>query len=333
MKPDSTVTEILRIASPQARLITAMFIAVYVVLDLTNLADLRYPALSIAAVVLVAGAAILITQPAPEPFPLRRSAIILGLVTVSSLLVDANLHPAIPQNYATWYLGANTLVLLILGLRGRSWLAWLGFGAIVLLALLWTVTLGGGSLALIGLLPNQVGTLLVGTLFAIGLRRTSARITELHAEQAALASAESATRAAAAERARQAASLNAVARAALERIARGAPYADDERESWMRLEASVRDSLRAPSLTSVALTTAANNARERGVEVTLLDDSAGVLDEADNRAAVETAIIDQLGRLRTGRLIGRVLPRGRGSLATILVDDGLSTQRTDVTES
>ena len=35
--------------------------------------------------------------------------------------------------------------------------------------------------ALLALLPNQTGTLVVGTLFAIGLRRTSRRITELHA--------------------------------------------------------------------------------------------------------------------------------------------------------
>lgn len=330
MKPESTVTEILRIASPQARIITALFIVVYVILDATNLGVTRYPVLSIIAVVFVAAAAIVITQPAIEPFPASRSIAILVAVAASSALVDWNIAARHASGYATWHFGADTLILLILGLRGRSGLAWLGFAMMAALAALWTVTIGAGSLALIALLPNQVGTLLVGTLFAIGLRRTSRRITALHDEQAALASAESATRAAAAERSRQAATLNAVARPALERIAQGAPYSDDERESWMRLEASIRDSLRAPSLTSAALTAATNGARERGVEVTLLDDSSGVLDEAGNRAAVESAIIDQLSGMRTGRLIGRVLPRGRGKLATILVDDGESSIRTDV---
>jgi hypothetical protein len=330
VKPDTSVTEILRLSSPQARIMAGMFIAVYLVLDFTNLEPVRMPVLSILAVLIVSAAAVLITLPAREPFPLTRTAAILIAVAVSSLLVDVNLSPNAAHGYATWHFGADTLILLILGLRGRSIFAWVGFGIMVTTAALWTITIGNGSAAMLALLPNQVGTLLVGTLFAIGLRQTSRRITALHAEQAALASAESATRAAAAERARQAANLNLVARPALERIAQGAPYSADERDSWMRLEASVRDSLRAPSLTSAALTAAANHARERGVEVTLLDDSSGVLDEAGNKEAVESAIIDQLSTMRTGRLIGRVLPRGRGKLATILVDDGESTKRTDV---
>lgn len=330
MKSDTTVTEILRIASPQARLIAAFFIVVDVVLDVSNLAVVRMPVLSIIAVVIVSAAAILLTLPAREPFPLTRTAAVLVAVAVSSVLVDVNLYADAAGGYATWHFGADTLILLILGLRGRSIMAWVGFGILVGTAALWTVTIGEGSGALLSLIPNQIGTLLVGTLFAIGLRQTSQRITALHAEQTALASAESATRAAAAERARQAANLNLVARPALERIAQGAPYTEAERDSWMRLEASVRDSLRAPSLTSPALIAAANHARERGVEVTLLDDSSGVLDEAGNKEAVESAIIDQLSTMRSGRLIGRVLPRGRGKLATILVDDGESTKRTDV---
>ena len=327
---NSTVTEILRITSPQARVILATFVAANLTLALTTLGKVYSPVPSLVGVVLISLASILVVMPAKEPFPLRRSAVLLLLVAVSNIIVDANLNPNATHGYAAWHLGAGTLVLLFLGLRGRTGLAWAGFAATVLIAFEWTLVVGENTFGLLALMPNQLGTLLVGTLFAIGLRRTSATIAALHAEQAAFASAQSATRAASAERARQSENLNRVARPALERIAAGAPFTEDERDAWMRLEASVRDSLRAPALNSEALTTATNDARERGVEVTLFDDSAGALDSASNREAVSSAIINELSGLTKGRLIGRVLPGGRGKLATILVDDGESTKRTDV---
>jgi hypothetical protein len=329
VKPESgSVTEILRITSSGARALLVMFLFVDLLLATSTITNVYNPVPTIVALVLVGAAAIVVTLPAPEPLPLSRSAIVLAATTLSTVLVDWNIPPTNDTGYESWNYGANTLVLLFVGLRGRTGLAWLGFGLIVGITAIWTAVTG--SMLLIQLIPNQVGTMVVGTLFAIGLRQTSARITALHAEQAALASAESAARAAAAERARQAAHLNEVARPALERIAQGAPFSDEERDGWMRLEASVRDSLRAPMLNTHEIIAAADSARARGVEVTLLDDSAGGVTSAADREAIAAAIVSELGTLESGRLIGRVLPVGRGQLATIVVDDGVATRRTDV---
>jgi hypothetical protein len=322
------VTDILRITSRPAHALLGVFIASNLVLALWNLDVVTVPAVAIAAWVIESLTAVLIVLPAAEPFPLRRTAAVLLGTTVSTAIGLSVVIPLSTHRYEVWFLGANALVLLFLGLRGRSGFAWIGFALVVVCVAVWSLV--HESLGVLLLLPNQTGTLVVGTGLAVALRRTSSRITALHAEQAQLASAESATRAAAAERARQAAHLNAVARPSLERIAAAEPYTDAERESWLRLEASVRDSLRAPALASEALAAAADVARQRGVEVTLLDDSEGALDSAVDRETVVTAIIGQLDGMRNGRLIGRVLPRGRGTLATILVDDGESTSRTDV---
>jgi len=323
-----SVTEILRITGSGARTLLATFVIVHLVLAVATITEVYSPLVTIVAIVLVAAAAVVVTLPAAEPLPLGRSLAIVAVVAATTLAMDWNIEPGSAPTYSSWHLGANTLVLLFLGLRGRSGLAWIGFTIMAAITVVWTIDTG--STNLLGLLPNQIGTLLVGTLFAIGLRRTSRRITELHAEQAAIASVESAARAAAEERTRQAAHLNEVARSALERIADGAPFSDAERESWIRLEATVRDSLRAPALNILKLTEAADNARSRGVEVTLLDDSEGAATSETDRETIAAAIIEQLDEMDSGRLIGRVLPKGRGQLATILVDDGESTTRTDV---
>ena len=131
MRADSSVTEILRLTSPQARIITGLFIAVDLVLAIANLDAVVFAPITIVAVVLVTIEAIVITLPAPEPLPLGRTLFVLLLVATSTILANANLPPSEALGYAAWHLGANTLVLLFVGLRGRTGLAWVGFAGMV----------------------------------------------------------------------------------------------------------------------------------------------------------------------------------------------------------
>lgn len=327
----ATAADILRVTSLGGRVILVLFIAVDLALATANLDDVMLPWIAFVAVVLVALAGIAVTLPTEGVLPFSRALITVLLLDAASALSTWNMPLDPTRGYATWHLGAVTLVLLFLGMWGRFMLAWGGFAFLVLVTAIWTFTAAHGDLYLLGLLPNQFGTLLVGTLFALGLRATSRRIAELHAEQAAIAAAESSTRAAAAERAEQAARLNAIARPALERIADDAPYSDAERESWMRLEATIRDQLRATALISTQLTAAAEDARQRGIEVTLLDDSAGAVESDEDKETIAQAIISELETMESGRLIGRVLPPGRGQLATIVVDEeGTESRHIDV---
>ncbi|MDM4762445.1 hypothetical protein QT381_05435 [Galbitalea sp. SE-J8] len=322
---------ILRLTSAGARVILALFLAVDLVLAIATLDNVLSPWPALVALVLVAASALLVTWPRDGVLPRSRAIGVVALTTAAAIVSTPNLPVAPVAGYATWHLGAITLVLLFVGMWGRFALAWTGFGLLVVVTAVWTFTLGGGNPYVLALLPNQSGTLVVGTLFAIGLRRTSRRIAELHARQAAIAAADAATRAAATERAEQAELLNATARPALERIAAAERYTDAEREAWVRLEASIRDRLRASALVSSELTAATDAARSRGVDVTLLDDSAGAAIPGAERSRLERALVRELDALRSGRLIARVLPPGRDHVATIVVDEeGGDSRRIDV---
>jgi hypothetical protein len=329
--PDrAAAADILRVTSLGGRLILVMFIAVDLALAVANIDEVVSPWSAILCVALITAAGVIVTRPTNGTLPMPRALLVLFITTVTSAVAAWNMPIEPTTSYATWHLGAITLVLLFLAMWGWLTLAWVGFGLMVVVTAAWTFTTAEGSVYVLALVPNQVGTLLVGTLFSIGLRATSRRIADLHAKQAVIAAAESATRAAAVERAAQAARLNQMARAALERIAEDEPYTDAERDSWMRLEATVRDSLRASALISDELTAATDDARERGIEVTLLDDSAGAVESGSEREKIIAAIITELAGMDSGRLIGRVLPAGRGQLATILVDEAGHSRHIDV---
>ena len=76
-----------------------------------------------------------------------------------------------------------------------------------------------------------------------------------------------------AELGKRAAHVAALAGPLLERIATGQPLTGDERRACLAVEGGLRDELRAGRLVSDALASAAARARERGVDVVLLDDS------------------------------------------------------------
>ncbi|MFT4122587.1 MAG: hypothetical protein QM635_02010 [Microbacteriaceae bacterium] len=329
--PDGAAAAILRITSSGGRVLLVCFLGAELVLATANLGAVQAPWPVFAAFWLVSLGAVLVTLVPDDRLPTPNALAVVAATSAATAVATWNMPVEPVAGYASWHLGAVTFVLLFLGMWGRIALAWCGFAIVTGITLLWTLTAGGGETYLLALVPNQGGTLLVGTLFAIGLRHTSRRIAELHLEQAMITATESATRAAAEERMQQAARLDAIARPALERIIDERPYTAAERETWMRLEAAIRDQLRATVLVSSELSAAAEEARRRGVEVTLLDDSAGSIASASDRERVVGAIVAELRAVRSGRLVGRLLPPGRGQLATIVVDeDGAESRHIDV---
>ncbi|WP_280385976.1 hypothetical protein [Nocardia wallacei] len=116
----------------------------------------------------------------------------------------------------------------------------------------------------------------------------------------------------------------------LERIAAGDDLTGTERHESRLLEAELRDSLRAPALTTAALAAATRGARGRGVEVLLLDDG-GLSEAADGLVStvLDTAA-QQLDKANAGSITVRILPPGRHVLATILVDGPSEMRRIEI---
>ena len=178
----------------------------------------------------------------------------------------------------------------------------------------WSWGANGSILHGIELVYGQAASLLAGSLFAYGLRRTAQRIIEFqHTQQRQIAS-EQARKSSAEHRDLELARVRARAESALLQIASG-KTSSAEREEHRLLEASLRDEIRGRSLAIEPVTSAARGARKRGIDVLLLDDSGDLAPTgqaavtiaawaADRiKAATSTAIFVRLavhdGRLTT----------------------------------
>jgi hypothetical protein len=179
--------------------------------------------------------------------------------------------PSEASGYAPWYVRSVTIVLVVLLLRRRPAIAW-GAGALAVAAVLTWAALSGEDVGRwVGLLARQLATLVVVQVTAIGLAWAARTIAAYRAEEHDRVRSEELRSASIRERRAELASIRALAAPLLIRIARG----DDDaglRVDALVGEAALRDVLRARRLALEPLTTAAHEARQRGVEVILLDD-------------------------------------------------------------
>lgn len=259
---------------------------------------------------------------------ISRTTTILILVSGPLMSVLVSWH-LLYGGYTQWYFGAGTVALFYLGLRGRVGLAWVGYAALSITILVWGTTTDMGFTNAVVLVARQVPILIVGTLFATGLRRTGDDIEKVTAAASMGAIAEASAAAARRERDHRLAELGGFATDLLEKLASDAPITAEDRVEFAVAEAEVRDSVRARSLRLPEVVTAAREARRRGVEVVLLDDGGPDPRDPASLAAVGSAITTALDAAIDGRVTARLLPPGRDALATI-VADGSEYSRIDV---
>lgn len=318
MKTDPS--SLLRLGHAPARLFVAMIIASVLVFALPTLGTVKSIWPVIAALILFIVGALIMAQRHPDPFPLGRAYLVLGIAVAVTALVDWNLPDTGWAGYATWNFGAVNWFLFFLCFRGRIPLGWLGFVLESAVTLLWAISVGRSYLDGVDLVVRHAGTLLMGTLFSILLRRAAARITALQQERVAQVASESAALTELREREVQAAQLNREARNELEEIAAGRYLGSHQQRGFELVEASLRDTLRGGALKSPDVAAAARAARLRGAAVVLLDDRNDPLD-AENTSSVQAAVLAELDTLVEGSLTVRLLPAGRDVVATIVRND------------
>ena len=317
---NTSVTSILQLADARGRIILFFYGAGNTFVAILNLNRLINPALGIIALLLMWTALVILARPGAEPFDIRLTLSVIALSLAITFLGSWNMLDTKTTDYASWHLGVSTFLLLFLALRGRrlmAWLAYISFASIVLVA--GVTTDRGASLALNDVL-RQAATLLIGTLFAMILRRTSRTITALQETQLQRTTAEAAMAAATAERALQTGRLERVARPALTRILDDEPFSQRELNDFVLLEATLRDGIRAAGFSSERLTEETRLARERGLQVVLLDDRGGDLLRRD-RVRVEDALVKEYHATKYGTITARLSPHGRDDIATIVVDE------------
>lgn len=225
-----------------------------------------------------------------------------------------------PVSYAqAWFVPAIGLVLGAVALLLRPMAAVAGM--VGLLAGVIVISQGAGSESIALALAAARTTLIVtlAILMALVIRR--ARHLSVTASERAVSAIRARARDAAAQREieRRASDLDAYARPLLERLAAGEHLSDADRSFARAVEGRLRDGYRAQALSREPLTQAVMQARTRGVDVVLLDDSG----QAQHDDAVADAVADWMAphvHQARERFVGRLLPPGRALIARAVVD-------------
>ena len=301
-----------------ARVILVAFIVVHAVLAFADNPLLTGHPLEALAFLAVTAAAVWLSRATPDPLPRARAVGVLALCCLTAVLMSFQISPVGGTPFSQWHMGAITLILVAIALLGRPRWAWGGYVGLAVITTIWALahglTVGDG----ISLVIRHAGTLLAGSLFAVGLQRSARTLGLLNREFTEHSVTEAAAFAALEEREAHLARVNALARPALTRLAAADDLDPNERAECLLVEASLRDAMRGRALFVGSVIRAARAARARGVEVTLLDDSG---DQPPTRmAAVAHAVAEELGVVASGRFTARVLPADRPVIATIVVE-------------
>ncbi len=332
--PRATPTDVSRLLglhTEGAHLIMGLVIVSNAVFCFATASVLDHPWAAYVAMVMICAGVVIVGRPYPDPFPLHLTLVVLGIIVVSTVLVCYALPDADNLGRATWHLGANTWLIWFLILRRRVLLAWTGGLLMVAITVVWSVLSGRSPVSGVLLAQSQIALMVVATLFGASLRRTASRINEL-TERSVGASAVAASANAAQEiRVQRAAELAAVAVPLLDRIAEGGPFSDADRAAFSHVEAQLRDGVRGRSLMVPVVVAAVSRARERGVEVTLLDDRGSALPSPAAMAETGIRIAAAIDLVSEGAITVRLLPPGRDRAVTVVTRKGEATTRLALT--
>jgi hypothetical protein len=319
VKPLAPFSAVTRLPRWMARALVALFVVVHALLAFAG-ADLSPSGLLLTAIgfVSISVAAVWLGLSGPDRMPRARTCSILALSAVTAVTMSFQVSPLAPGPFAHWHLGAITLLLVVLTVSGRIATAWIAYGVLVVIAIVWTISYGLTAADGLAHASRHAATLLAATLFAVGLRRSTATLKVLHRERKERAVADATTVAAIEEREAHLARVNGLARPTLDLLARSHELDDEMRAECLLVEATLRDAMRGRSLFVGPVIRAARAARLRGVDVTLLDDSGD--HPPVELAAVASAVAGELSILDSGRLTARVLPADRALIATIVVE-------------
>jgi len=308
----------LRLIGPGAWAIFALYGAVIVALTYVFERANRSPVTDVVAIVALLAGALLIVSPSRTRIPIWRvvGVLALALTAVTTLTLREPILSSLPDQ-AAWYQAAANFLFFGLALRGRVAAAWIGEALMIALVCVWSTEATGSPLYGIAMSYGQPISLVAGTIFAVALHRTASRIVEFRTAQqhrAALEAGEAAENAAAESERRI---VRELAEPTLRSIAAGE---NPDKEGARTLEAALRDLIRGRSLAIEPLTTALREARRRGVDVVVLDDStgAGVTTQALADAAAWCAAV--LDAIDSGSITIRLADTPRGELVTIVSD-------------
>lgn len=269
-------------------------------LGFASLDGYRDPALAVIAIMLylVAIVASMIFYRGPT-LPIPQAIFNLVVASIVPLLINSELDPRTADGYSTWYVIGIATLMATTAVRQQKLVAWIGTGILVIQVIAWAGLIDGIQTGLIGALMLVFS----GHTISIGLRNAY-RDTMAFTKLALDTQTEQVANAAASEERR--ARLDTALRGALPMLnqiknQRGKLSAAQRQEARL-LEASLRDEIRGRGLMTPDIRAAAKKARERGVEVVILDE--GGLDQttAANRNEILGKVAEAFEGVSEGRI-------------------------------
>jgi hypothetical protein len=223
-----------------------------------------------AVVIALLAGGLLLVSPSPTPLSPWRAVVVVVIVIGAVVAITAQqpFHDR-PPGEAAWELGSSNFLLFALALRGRLLLAWIGELAMITAVGVWSVVVTGSPLYGVSFTYGQPVSLIAGTVFAIALHRTARRIIEFRIAEQQRATAEARDAETSGSQDAELHLVRTLAEPTLRSI--GALQAP-ERAGVRTLEAALRDLIRGRTLAVEPLVSVLRSARERGIDIIVLDD-------------------------------------------------------------
>lgn len=314
----------------EAAVVTGIFIGIHTTLAIVNSDVLRNRWPTFLSLSLIAACAICLCVVLSHPLSRSVTAAVVVLAPLTAALISWQLPNQGWPGYAAWHVGANTFLLCVVAARGRAGWAWLGYAALAAVTITWAGTqvqdIGMG----LELSAPHAPTMLVATMIGVALTRAMTKAGEHHREHTLSVAAAAADESRQRERDRRLAYLDSTARPMLERVAQSSVLDNGERQDCLRLEAQLRDWIRGGALSAGPVLAAAQRARIRGVDVTLIDDGSGSDHEGSVGELIRARVAAELDQVGNGRVVARVQPPGRPSLVTVVVETSGSHRRLEI---
>lgn len=323
------------IATSAARMLTALcalFSGVHVVVGLLSLDKVSSPWPSIAAMTLYLTATVIVLRPAPQVLPIWRAATAVGSVIVMAFLVNSVLPKVVWPGYAAWHTAASYTLLVVINLRGRVFLSWVGGVLSVAMTVIWASGAAIGWMGGVLMSIATIGWLAVATGVNQFLRNNDRLITQYAADARASVDRYAAERALGVARTQWMDHVRRVAGPALEQICSPGHIPDEvARQEYTLVEARLRDEVRGRSLATENVLAAAEKARKRGVTVHLIDDGKEELSPGLVARASEK-VITVLDQAETGTVTVRIKPVSGSSAVTIFASSAENSDEPTLVE-
>lgn len=308
----------LRLVGPAAWMLGGLFALVYIYIAFAFGGPASTTPLGIGSIVGFLICDVLVVSPSSTPLPIWRTIVVVIIVEAAVAALTWQLPPvAVGPQLKIWDLGAGNFLLFALALRGRVVAAWVGEAAMIGVVCVWSTVAMGSPLFGLAISYGQPVSLLAGTIFAVALRRTAARILQFRAAEGQRASAEGRVAVENDERDRELQVVRDLAEPTLSSIASGET---PDRDHVRALEAELRDGIRGRALAVEPLTSTLRSVRAGGVDVVILDDLGEIELDDSVRVLLADWCASRVASLKTGIVMFRLAMHDGQPRVTVAVD-------------